>query len=87
MEEVTWAPPKLSFAIERHGGTVMGSIRAELQRWTVDMLRSTATHGTIGHRQLEPMQARLVVRPLVEEDARLIVGRQDDERVKCKERT
>ena len=35
MEEVFWEPPILDFVIERHGGTVMGSTRAELQYWTI----------------------------------------------------
>jgi hypothetical protein len=34
MEDVTWGPPVLSFSVERHGGTVMGSSRAELQGWS-----------------------------------------------------
>jgi hypothetical protein len=35
IEDVTWGPPTLTFTIERHGGTVMGSSRAELQHWEV----------------------------------------------------
>jgi hypothetical protein len=81
MEDVAWQPPRLAFTVERHGATVLGSSRAELQRWTVDVAQRTATHGTIGHRQLEPMQARLDVRPLAEEVAGVIVAQQDDERV------
>jgi hypothetical protein len=30
MEKVHWEPPLLLFVIERHGGTVQGSTRAEL---------------------------------------------------------
>ena len=30
MEHVEWNPPVLTFTIERHGGTVLGSTRAEL---------------------------------------------------------
>ena len=36
-ESPTWSPPLLEFEIERHGGTVMGSPRAEVQSWTVDV--------------------------------------------------
>jgi hypothetical protein len=84
-EDVTWTPPKLTFAIERHGGTVLGSSRAELQRRTVDVAQRTATHGRAGHRQLEPMQARLDVRPLAEEVAGVIVAGREDERLKWQE--
>ena len=51
MENVEWHPPILTFLIERHGGTVLGSARAELQRWTVDLDRRTATCERVGHRQ------------------------------------
>ena len=30
-------PPILSFAIERHGGTVLGSVYADLQHWSVNL--------------------------------------------------
>src|SRR4051812_8749544 len=43
MEDVVWNPPQLTFSVERHGGTVQGSTRAELQRWTVDVERGTAS--------------------------------------------
>ena len=34
-KDLTWDPPDLSFTIDRHGGTVMGSTRAERQTWTL----------------------------------------------------
>ena len=37
MEVVLWNPPRLTFYIERHGATVLGSSRAEVQEWTVDL--------------------------------------------------
>ncbi len=82
MESVVWDPPKLSFVIERHGGTVMGSSRAELQHWTVDVEAQTATVGKVGHRQLAPMQPRLDVKRLTGEVAALIVGHQQHGRLK-----
>jgi hypothetical protein len=85
MEHVTWTPPKLVFTIARHGGTVLGSTRAELQRWTVDIAKMTATHEKVGHHQLDPMQTRLDVCPLAKEVAGRIVARQDDHRLKWKE--
>jgi hypothetical protein len=82
MEDVEWLPPILTFTIERHGGTVYGSTRAELQRWTLDTQKMTATCETVGQRQLQPVQAKLKVEPLAEEIAAMVVKRQDDERLK-----
>src|SRR5262245_49932584 len=67
MESISWDPPVLSFMIERHGGTVIGSTRAELQHWRVNVQTRSATCGTGGHRQLKPMQAKLNVKPIAEE--------------------
>ncbi len=39
---VRWEPPLLSFRIERHGAMGVGSTRAELQHWRVDLDRKTA---------------------------------------------
>jgi hypothetical protein len=82
MEGVAWAPPSLSFTIERHGGTVLGSTRATLQEWTLDLEKKTARCAEARSRQLSPTRARLDVRPLVEEVARLIVSRQEDDRLR-----
>jgi hypothetical protein len=81
MEDATWRPPVLSFVIERHGGTVCGSSRAELQGWTIDSEQGTASWETKSHRQLYPMGPRLKLEPLAEEVVRLIVGRQEDDRL------
>ena len=66
MEDVTWQPPKLTFTIERHGGTVMGSSRAELQHWEVNVEQKTAAVVKCGHRQLKPMAERVYIKPLAE---------------------
>ncbi len=52
MENVEWRPPILSFTIERHGGTVLGSTRAELHCWQVNLDQMTATCIAAGHRQV-----------------------------------
>jgi len=65
-EDVTWLPPKLTFTIERHGGTIMGSTRAELQHWEVNVEQKTAVIVKCGHRQLKPMAERIYIKPLVE---------------------
>ncbi len=64
IEDVTWQPPILCFVIERHGGTVLGSTRAELQHWEVNVEKKTAVIVKYGHRQL-PRQ-RIYIKPLVE---------------------
>ena len=66
MEDVTWQPPALRFVIERHGGTVLGSTRAELQHWEVNVEHKTAVIVKCGHRQLKPMAGRIYIKPLVE---------------------
>ena len=66
MEEVVWKLPILSFAIERHGGTAMGSSRAELQHWELDIRQRTAHIVKHGHRQLGPMAKRIYIKPLLD---------------------
>lgn len=79
---VVWEPPKLKFVIERHSGTVQGSSRAELQHWSLDVEKMTATLETVGHRQLSPMLPRLDVNPLADEIAGLIASGQEHEWLK-----
>jgi hypothetical protein len=66
IEDVTWQPPKLTFTIERHGGTVLGSTRAELQHWEIHVEQKSAVIVKCGHRQLKPMAERIYIKPLVE---------------------
>jgi hypothetical protein len=61
MEDVIWVPPILSFTVERHGSTVLGSSRAELQFWEVNVKARTAEIIRQGQRQLEKMAPRLDV--------------------------
>jgi hypothetical protein len=79
MEEVTWAPPILSFTLERHGGTVQGSSRATLQEWRLDLDGKTACCEELRFRQVRPRQPRLDVGALAEEVAGLILRQQEDE--------
>jgi hypothetical protein len=53
MEKVEWRPPILSFTIERHGGTVLGSTRAELHHWQVNLDEMTATCSVAGQRTVK----------------------------------
>ena len=43
MEKIEWVPPILRFVVERHGGTVRGSVYAELQSWEVNLNERTAS--------------------------------------------
>ena len=79
MEDVIWTPPKLTFAIERHGGTVMASTRAELQHWEVDLETKTAILTKTGHRQLRPMAKRIYIKPVVDRIVAAIRSGSDNE--------
>lgn len=73
-EKLCWYPSILSFEIERHGGTVMGSTRAEIQRWEVNLKTLEISCETVSHRQIEPMDRRLDTKRLAAEVAALIVS-------------
>ena len=78
IEDVTWSPPCVVFTIERHGGTVMGSSRGELQDWVVDITGGTARASAVRFRQLSPRQLPLRVEPLVERVVTAIDGQGDE---------
>ena len=83
MEDVKWDPPKLSFSIERHGGTMMGSTRAYLHRWVVDAESWTAEcNPQHSYRQLEERDSPLRVGKIVDEILQLVASEKDDERLK-----
>lgn len=72
MEKLIWTPPVLSFEIERHGGTKLGSTRAENHRWEVNLETRIATCNRVGYRLVKPMQSRVNVEPIAVEIAELI---------------
>lgn len=82
MENPIWNPPVLIFRIERHGGTVLGSSRAEVQEWTVDLERMTKTVKEVGRRQVGPLQPRLDVKPIVADLCNAILKGNQDDRLK-----
>ena len=82
VEAPRWGGSVLTFRVERHGGTVLGSTRAEVQHWEVDPRAATARVVRSTHRQLYPMAARLDVRPLATEVAALIIAGANDDRLK-----
>lgn len=81
MENIEWQPMILTFTIERHGGTMQGSTRAELQHWEVNLTKYTARIVKEGHRQLTPMASRMSIKSLAAEITGLIVNGEDDERI------
>lgn len=81
MENVQWQSPILKFTIERHGGTVNGSTRAELQHWEINLDNRTACIVKEGHRQLQTMALRVSVKDIAEEIVALILSGKDDERI------
>lgn len=82
MEEVYWSPPELTFKIERHGGTVMGSSRASLHKWTLNLENKTAECNTSGYRQLDKREPNLNVKKIAEEIFPIIINKKSDERLK-----
>lgn len=67
LEKLEWKPPVLSFQIERHGATVFGSTRAEMQHWEVNVEAGTREIVYLGHRQLYPMAKRWNCVPVARE--------------------
>ena len=67
MENTPWDPPVLSFEIERHGRILLGSSRADLQRWEIDINQGSAICRVGGMHQLYPMQPGLDVKPIAKE--------------------
>jgi len=66
-EELEWNPPTLKFILERHGGTVNGSSRAELHHWEVDTVGWSASIVRRGHRQLVPQARAIRIDPICRE--------------------
>ena len=63
-ENLHWDPPVLSFTIERHGATVLGSTRAELHEWKINMETLTAYFYKGRYRQLMLKSKKLDVKPI-----------------------
>jgi hypothetical protein len=84
MENVAWNPPILSFRIERHGGTVNGSVYAEMQQWDVNCEKGVANYDkfTSRRRQVAAKDRALKVAPIAREMADVIRRRVADDRVK-----
>ncbi len=86
MENVIWKRPLLTFVIERHGGTVLGSTRGELLYWELDLDKGTAAVVKTSHRQLAPMAPRVDIKALAKELVQLIVRGEQDDRIRWQDR-
>ena len=82
LESVEWKSPLLTFIVERHGGTVLGSTRAELQSWEVNLEILTARCGTGRYRRIGPTNPPMNVGPVAEEICALILEHIDDPRLR-----
>ena len=80
-EKMEWQPPVLSFKIERHGRTVLGSSRAELQHWQLDTAACVATFNGDSYRQKRPKNPILDIESIAREIAPLILERREDDRL------
>lgn len=79
MEKPIWNPPILTFRIERHGAASLGSSRAEVQEWTVDLERLTASVKVAGRRQIGPLQPKSDVKSIAADlCSAILTGKQDD---------
>lgn len=63
-EDMRWEPPFLRFRIERHGAVMMGSTRAEIQAWEVDLEGATASWEEAGVRQVRKPSARVTAKQI-----------------------
>lgn len=82
MEAVRWAPPVMSFRIERHVAMTRGSTRAELQVWRIDIERNSATCvSSRTYRQHAPRTEPVKTAPIAGEIADAIAAGRDDERL------
>lgn len=82
MEAVRWDPPVLSFTIERHGAMGMGSTRAELQHWRVDLdLKTARCEHSRSYRQALPRAEGVRIEPIARELADGIIAGRSDQRL------
>jgi hypothetical protein len=70
-EDVRWEPPVLSFRMKRQRAMGVGSTRAELQNWRVDLDRKTAKcERSRSYRQALPRAEGVRIEPIERELAR-----------------
>lgn len=72
-EGLTWNPPLLKFQIERHGGTAMGSVYAEVHSWKVNLETGEASLTGERRRLVRERDAPLNVKALADQLAKAIL--------------
>jgi hypothetical protein len=80
-DPIEWYSPNLYFLLERHGATVLGSTRAEMQRWEINLKDRLAEPEKAGLRQLRKMDSRWPAKTVAEEIARIILNGVPDRRI------
>ena len=80
-EDLHWSSPHLSFTIERHGPSTLGSVYAPLQTWVVDVTTGSVCLQSSGKRLIDQKAEPLKVGPLVEKVMDLVRTRATDPRL------
>jgi hypothetical protein len=80
-EDMTWAPPILTFRIERHPARMMRSIYDDIQTWGVDVSIGVANLISSRKRQSGAKAASLGIKPLADEIAMKVTGGAVDPRL------
>jgi hypothetical protein len=81
IEKPSWAPPILSFEIERHGGPAQGSAYAAIQVWHVNLESNEASCRVDRKRLVGRIDEPLDTLALAKEIADLICGGKSDKRL------
>jgi len=85
VENLEWNAPFITFDIERHGPTVLGSVKKPLQTWTLDVVRRTASCDVTGRYRLDrPTQKKIDSKLNAENLVDTITKQQPDDRLKWK---
>jgi hypothetical protein len=85
MERPIWDPPRLRFAIVRHGKTALGSTRGTVQDWVVDVEELTARCTGEKGIQIWKPAPRTDVGPIADGLVRAIEGHAEDPRLEWKD--
>lgn len=82
IEQPQWQPPHLTFEIERHGATVLGSSRAEVHTWKLDVHHRRAEIASRRRRQVRPADKRFDAKAVADELAPFILAGEDHKGLK-----
>lgn len=78
MEKVFWDPPCIKFEIERHGSMNLGSTRANMQKWEVNINQGEVELiSSNEYREKIPRERPVYVKPIAEEIANAVIQRKN----------